>query len=93
MLKREGTIEKLILFSDSKYVVDGLKSWIHGWKRRGWKKADKKVPENVELWQQLDQLVSKFKNIEYQWVKGHAGHPQNERCDQLANEALDDAGF
>ncbi len=86
-------IQKVILFSDSKYVVDGLKSWIHGWKKRGWKKSDNKPPENVELWQQLDQMTSRFKNIEYQWVKGHAGHPQNERCDQLANEALDDAGF
>jgi ribonuclease HI len=86
-------LKKVILFSDSKYVVEGLKSWIHGWKKRGWKKADNKAPENVELWQQLDQLTARFKNIEYQWVKGHAGHPQNERCDQLANEALDDAGF
>ncbi|MCO4793452.1 MAG: ribonuclease HI [Bacteriovoracaceae bacterium] len=87
------SIEKLFLFSDSKYVVEGMKTWRHGWKKRGWKKSDNKPPENVELWQQLDQVSTKFKDIQYEWVKGHAGHPQNERCDQLANEALDDAGF
>ncbi len=86
-------VVEVYLYSDSKYVVDGLKSWIHGWKSRGWKKADKKTPENVDLWQKLDEVSSSFKNINYLWVKGHAGHPQNELCDQLANEALDDSGF
>lgn len=81
------------LFSDSKYVIDGLDKWVHGWKLRGWKKADNKVPENIELWKNLDQLVGKFRNIRYHWVKGHNGHPQNERCDQLANKALDESGF
>lgn len=83
----------IFLYSDSKYVVDGLKSWVKGWKSRGWKKADKKTPENVDLWKELDKISSSFKNIQYLWVKGHAGHPQNELCDQLANEALDDSGF
>ncbi len=83
----------ILLFSDSKYVVDGLSQWVKGWKARGWKKADKKVPENVELWQELDSLSEKFSNIKLRWVKGHSGHPQNEYCDQLANKALDEAGF
>lgn len=83
----------VLLYSDSKYVVDGMKSWMKGWKARGWKKADKKTPENVDLWQELDQVVANFKEVKYFWVKGHAGHPQNELCDQLANEALDDSGF
>ena len=81
------------LYSDSKYVVDGMKSWVKGWKARGWKKADKKAPENVELWKELDTVAAGFWQIEYHWVKGHSGHPQNERCDQIANMALDDSGF
>lgn len=84
--------KKVFMYTDSKYVVDGLKSWMEGWKRRGWKKADKKPPENLELWQRLDQLNQKM-NISIYWVKGHAGHTQNERCDHLANLALDEAGF
>jgi ribonuclease HI len=82
-----------VLVSDSKYVVDGMNQWVPGWKKRGWKKADKKVPENVELWQELDHLREGMGTVAFQWVKGHAGHPQNEFCDQLANNALDDAGF
>jgi ribonuclease HI len=69
-----------------------MNSWVAGWKKRGWKKADKKTPENVGLWQSLDQIRSEFTEVHFSWVKGHAGHPQNERCDQLANEALDHAG-
>jgi ribonuclease HI len=82
----------VFLYSDSKYVVDGLEKWVPGWKGRGWKKADKKAPENLELWQQLDALKGRVPQINLRWVKGHAGHPQNERCDQLANIALDEAG-
>ncbi|MCK5884041.1 MAG: ribonuclease HI [Bacteriovoracaceae bacterium] len=81
------------LFSDSKYVVDGVNSWVDGWKRRGWKKADKKPPENVEIWKQIDQIKNAMPNLKWHWVKGHAGHPQNEHCDQLANMALDNSGF
>jgi ribonuclease HI len=81
------------LYSDSRYVLDGLSSWIEGWKARGWKKADKKTPENLELWQELDQLRSLFPKLQMIWVKGHSGHPQNEKCDWLANQALDEAGL
>lgn len=84
---------QVLLYSDSKYVVDGMKSWVKGWKSRGWKKADKKAPENVELWKELDEVVKHFWAVEYHWVKGHSGHPQNERCDELANQALDESGF
>lgn len=84
---------QVVLVSDSKYVVDGINQWVPGWKKRGWKKADKKAPENVEQWQQLDELREEMGSIVFQWVKGHSGHPQNEFCDQLANQALDDAGY
>lgn len=84
---------KIFLYSDSRYVLDGLDKWIDGWKARGWKKADKKSPENLEYWQEIDQLREKFPKLEYVWIKGHSGHPQNERCDGLANEALDLAGL
>lgn len=87
------TSTEVRLVSDSKYVLDGISKWVAGWKARGWKKADKKVPENVERWKELDALVSEFSNIDYEWVRGHQGHPQNEYCDQLANEALDREGF
>lgn len=87
------TSQNCVLVSDSKYVVDGMNQWVSGWKKRGWKKADKKVPENVEQWQELDALREAMGTVAFQWVKGHAGHPQNEFCDQLANNALDDAGF
>jgi ribonuclease HI len=90
ILKQLNQLERLVvLFTDSKYVVEGINSWIDGWKRRGWKKSDNKPPENLELWMELDQLKSTFKKLEIRWVKGHAGHPQNERCDQLANQAMD----
>lgn len=84
---------KICLVTDSKYIVNGMKSWVEGWKRRGWKKADKKAPENLELWKSLDEINQRFPFLEFIWVKGHAGHPQNERCDQLANEALDAQAF
>ena len=83
----------VFLYSDSKYVVEGVEKWLAGWKARGWKKADKKEPENVDLWRRLDDTLKLFTNLKFKWVKGHAGHPQNERCDQLANFALDEAGF
>jgi len=83
----------VLLVSDSKYVLDGIQKWVPGWKARGWKKADKKTPENLELWVEFDELVCKFFDLRYKWVKGHSGYPQNEKCDLLANEALDNAGF
>ena len=82
------------LYSDSKYVIDGITKWAHGWKRRGWKKADNKIPENLELWKEFDELSQKTGiSIDFIWVKGHSGHPQNEYCDELANNALDAAGY
>jgi ribonuclease HI len=86
------SVETVYLFTDSKYIVDGITKWVPGWKARGWKKADKKAPENLELWQQLDSLNAKYE-IDFNWVKGHSGHPQNEFVDQLANEVLDDQGY
>lgn len=81
------------LYSDSKYVLEGLEKWVAGWKARGWKKADNKVPENVEIWMRFDQVAQgEFRPICH-WVKGHNGHPQNEYCDALANKALDESGF
>jgi ribonuclease HI len=78
------------VITDSKYVVDGMTSWLSGWKSRGWKKADNKSPENLELWQELDQVSQKFMRVEWMWVKGHGGHPQNEYCDRRANEMMDE---
>lgn len=90
-LGQEG--EEVFLYSDSKYVVNGITQWVWGWKKRGWKKSDKKTPENLSLWQKLDELRLRFPKIHFRWIKGHAGHPQNEYVDQLANNALDRAGY
>jgi ribonuclease HI len=75
------------LWTDSNYVRDGIMKWIHGWRRNGWKTADKKPVKNVELWQRLDE-ATKCHEIEWHWLKGHAGHPENERADELAREAI-----
>ena len=83
----------VFVYSDSKYVVEGIEKWVIGWKARGWKKADNKEPENILLWKELDQLKSRFNHIKFLWVKGHSGHPQNEMCDRMANLALDEGGF
>ena len=77
---------KVLLTSDSKYVIDGLqKGWAAGWRKNGWKKADKKPALNSDLWARLLDLVEKHE-MDYCWVKGHVGHPYNERCDRLAVE-------
>jgi len=76
------------LSTDSRYVMDGLTKWIHGWKRNGWKTADKKPVKNAELWQALLEAASRHQ-IEWKWVKGHAGHPDNERADKLACAAAE----
>jgi ribonuclease HI len=81
------------VYSDSRYVVDGMTTWIHSWKNRGWKKADNKGPENLIYWQELDATTSLFQKVNFQWVRGHDGHAQNEFVDQLANQALNEAGF
>jgi ribonuclease HI len=75
------------LYTDSQYVQKGISSWIHDWKRRAWRTADKKPVKNVDLWQRLDALASGH-DVEWHWVKGHAGHPENERADALANRAI-----
>ncbi|MCP2671021.1 ribonuclease HI [Maricaulaceae bacterium EIL42A08] len=75
------------LVTDSVYVRDGVTKWIHGWKRNGWKTANKKPVKNEDLWKRLDAIASKHR-VTWEWVKGHAGHPENERADQLAREAI-----
>jgi len=74
------------LSTDSRYVMDGLTKWIHGWRRNGWRTADKKPVKNAELWHALIAAAERHQ-IEWIWVKGHAGHPDNERADQLASDA------
>ncbi|WP_118986768.1 ribonuclease HI [Photorhabdus sp. CRCIA-P01] len=77
---------KIILTTDSQYVRQGITQWIHNWKKRGWRKADKSPVINVDLWRRLEQAISRH-DIDWQWVKGHAGHDENERCDELARAA------
>ena len=75
---------RVILTTDSKYVVDSVtKGWVYGWKKKGWIKSDKKPALNVDLWEKLLPLLEKH-DVTFNWVKGHAGHPENERCDRLA---------
>ena len=79
----------VILTTDSKYVVDSItKGWVYGWKKRGWIKSDKKPALNVDLWEKLLPLLE-MHDVTFNWVKGHAGHPENERCDRLAVEQRD----
>ena len=75
--------------TDSRYVLEGITEWLPNWKKRNWKTAGKKPVKNLELWQQLDELVSRHE-IEWHWVKGHSGHPDNELADQLANRGIDE---
>lgn len=75
------------LSTDSNYVRDGITKWVFGWQKNGWKTADRKPVKNAELWQQLVEATRRHK-IAWHWVKGHAGHPDNERADALANEAI-----
>jgi ribonuclease HI len=77
--------------TDSQYVQKGISEWIHNWKRRGWRTADNKPVKNVDLWQELDQLAAQHQ-LEWFWVKGHAGHDENERADQLANRGVEAIG-
>jgi ribonuclease HI len=77
---------KVCLYTDSTYVRDGITKWIHGWRKNGWKTAAKKAVKNVDLWQRLD-LAAERHTIDWRWIKGHAGHPGNERADELAREA------
>jgi ribonuclease HI len=77
---------EVVLHTDSIYVRDGISKWIHGWQRNGWKTADRKPVKNADLWQELLDAAAPHK-IEWRWVKGHAGHPENERADRLACDA------
>lgn len=79
---------KVRVHTDSQYVQKGISEWIHGWKRRGWKTADNKPVKNDDLWRELDQLAA-LHQIEWLWVKGHAGHPENERADALARRGVE----
>lgn len=80
----------VIVHTDSQYVQKGMSEWLDGWKRRGWRTADKKPVKNADLWQQLDQLVEQH-TVDWRWVRGHAGDPGNERADQLANQGVEEA--
>ena len=83
-LKHPCSVE---LHTDSQYVKGGMTGWINGWKKNGWKTAAKKPVKNVELWQALDEAVTRH-TVNWHWVKGHAGHPENERADELARMGM-----
>ncbi|RJL06331.1 ribonuclease HI [Paracoccus aestuarii] len=78
---------QIVIVTDSNYVKNGVTQWIHGWKRNGWKTADRKPVKNVELWQRLDAAQAAHK-VEWRWIKGHAGHAENERADELARAGM-----
>ena len=77
----------ITIVTDSAYVKNGVTSWIHGWKRNGWKTSNKKPVKNVELWQRIDEAQRRH-TVTWEWVKGHAGHPENERADELARAGM-----
>jgi ribonuclease HI len=83
-LKRPSRVR---LYTDSLYVQKGISQWIHDWKRRGWRTADKKPVKNADLWRSLDELAARH-DVEWHWVRGHAGHVENERADRLANKGI-----
>jgi len=86
-----ATLERrseVVVYTDSEYVKNGITTWIHGWKARGWRTADKKPVKNIELWQRLDALRESH-SVQWRWVRGHAGDPGNERADQLANRGVE----
>jgi ribonuclease HI len=75
---------KVTIYTDSQYVMNGITQWIAGWKARGWKTADKRPVKNIDLWQMLDAAVARH-DVQWRWVRGHTGHPENDRADALAN--------
>lgn len=83
-LKRPCRVE---LYTDSQYVVKGMTEWLQGWKQKNWRNSAKEPVKNVDLWQQLEQVAAPHQ-IAWNWVKGHAGHPENERADELANKGV-----
>lgn len=80
---------EVVLTTDSQYVRQGITEWLAGWKRKGWKTAAGKPVKNQELWQRLDNAAARHR-VDWRWVKGHSGHDENERVDQLANKAIDE---
>jgi len=87
-LKRSCSV---VLTTDSQYLRQGIMSWLAGWKRNGWKTAARKPVKNIDLWQALDEQVARHE-VDWRWVKGHSGHPENERADQLANRGVEEFG-
>jgi ribonuclease HI len=83
-LKRPSRVK---LYTDSRYLRDGITRWIHAWKERGWRTADRKPVKNIELWQRLEAASARH-DIEWHWLKSHVGHPENERADTLARQAI-----
>jgi ribonuclease HI len=79
---------KLTIVTDSNYVKDGITKWIHGWKKNGWRNAAKKPVKNAELWQRLDEATRRH-DITWEWIRGHTGHPENERADELARQGME----
>ncbi len=77
-----------VVYTDSSYVQKGISEWIHGWKRNGWRTSDRKPVKNADLWLMLDELARQHR-VEWKWVRGHAGHPENERADALANRGVE----
>ncbi|EAQ03859.1 ribonuclease HI [Pseudooceanicola batsensis HTCC2597] len=86
-LEALGRSTAITIVTDSAYVKNGVTGWIHGWKRNGWKTAAKKPVKNADLWQRLDEAQARH-DVTWQWVKGHAGHPENERADELARAGM-----
>jgi ribonuclease HI len=80
---------RVSVYTDSQYVQKGISEWIHSWKRRGWKTADKNPVKNEDLWRRLDELAAQHE-VKWHWVRGHSGHPENERADELANKGIPD---
>ncbi|HEY3488295.1 MAG TPA: ribonuclease HI [Gammaproteobacteria bacterium] len=81
---------RVTVTTDSTYVKKGITEWLQGWKQRGWKTAGKTPVQNVELWQRLEQAAGRHEHVDWQWVRGHSGHAENERADQLANRAIEE---
>ena len=88
-LKLIKTDCEISLYTDSKYVMDGVNKWLSGWKQKGWKTSNKKPVKNQDLWESIDEYITKH-NIKWHWVKGHSGNPGNELADELANRGIDE---
>lgn len=85
--KLKRGVGKVRIHTDSTYVKDGITKWIHGWKKNGWKTSAKKPVKNQDLWMRLDEALASH-DVEWHWIKGHSGHPENERCDEMARLAI-----